>query len=64
MSPLSVDFCSLDHTPYKGLMWLKANRQNVVKPRCLKAGMGTDFEKKKSATCAVTRLISLHPHPT
>ena len=26
-------------------------------------GMGTDFEKK-TATCAVTRWISLHPHPT
>ena len=32
--------------------------------KCLqKAGMGTDFEKK-TATCAVTRQISLQLHPT
>ena len=30
---------------------------------CYSPGMGTDFEKK-TATCVVTRWISLHPHHT
>ena len=31
---------------------------------CLNQGWGQILNKKKPATCAVTRRISLHPHPT